>query len=67
MTSQVVQWLKNLPINTGDAGDVGLIPELERSPRVGNGDPFQYSGLGNPRQRNLAVYSPGGCKELDMT
>ena len=51
MTSQVAQWLKNLPTNTGDAGDVGLIPELERSPGVGNADPFQYSGLGNPTDR----------------
>ena len=27
--------------------DLGLIPGLERSPREGNGNPFQYSGLGN--------------------
>ena len=29
------------------AGDLGSIPELGRSPREGNGNPFQYSGLEN--------------------
>ena len=31
-----------------DAGNVGLIPRLERSPGEGNGNPLQYSCLGNP-------------------
>ena len=31
----------------GDAGDVGSIPGLGRSPGVGNGNPLQYSCLGN--------------------
>ena len=39
--------VKNLPANAGDAGDVGLIPGLEGSPGGGNGNPFQYSCLGN--------------------
>ena len=30
-----------------NAGDLGLIPGLGRSPRVGNGNPLQYSCLGN--------------------
>ena len=43
------QWVKNLPaIQTGD---VGLIPGLERSPGEGNGNPLQYSCLGNPMER----------------
>ena len=29
------------------AGDVGSVPGSERSPRVGNGNPLQYSCLGN--------------------
>ena len=29
-------------------GDLGSIPELRRSPGGGNGNPFQYSCLGNP-------------------
>ena len=37
--------VKNLPVN---AGDMGLIPGLERSPREGNGNPLQYSCLENP-------------------
>ena len=31
------------------AGDVGWIPGSGRSPGVGNGNPLQYSCLGNPR------------------
>ena len=30
-----------------NAGDVGLIPESERSPGEGNGNPLQYSCLEN--------------------
>ena len=31
-----------------NAGDLGLIPGLGRSSREGNGNPLQYSCLGNP-------------------
>ena len=37
--------VKNLPAN---AGDMGLIPGLERSPGEENGNPLQYSCLGSP-------------------
>ena len=40
--------IKNLPAN---AGDMGLIPGLGRSPGEGNGKPFQDSCLGNPMDR----------------
>ena len=40
--------IKNLPANAGDAGDLGSIPGLERSPGVGNGNPLQYSCLEIP-------------------
>ena len=41
--------VKNLPANTGDAGDMGLILVLEDPlPGVGNGNPLQYSCLENP-------------------
>ena len=40
--------VKNLPAN---AGDVGLIPGSERSPGGGNGNPLQYSYLGNPMDK----------------
>ena len=32
-------------------GDVGSIPGLGRSPKVGNGNPLQYSCLENPTDR----------------
>ena len=34
-----------------DSRDMGSIPGLGRSPGVGNGNPLQYSGLGNPMDR----------------
>ena len=40
--------IKNLPANAGDTEDVGSIPGLGRSPGGGNGNPLQYSCLGNP-------------------
>ena len=40
--------VKNLPANAGDAG---LILGLGRSPGGGNGNPLQYSRLGNPMDR----------------
>ena len=43
--------VKNLPVNAGDAGDIGSIPGLGRFPGEGNGNPLQYSCLGNPMDR----------------
>ena len=34
-----------------NTGDLSSIPGLGRSPREGNGNPFQYSCLGNPINR----------------
>ena len=34
-----------------NAGDLGSIPGLGRSPGEGNGNPFQYSRLENPMDR----------------
>ena len=34
-----------------NAEDSGSIPGLERAPEGGNGDPLQYSCLGNPADR----------------
>ena len=39
--------IKNLPATAGDAGDMGSIPGLGRSPGGGNGNPPQYSCLEN--------------------
>jgi len=60
--------VKNPSANTGDTRDMGLIPELGRSPGVGNGNPLQYSCLENPHgDRTLADYSPWGYRESNMT
>ena len=42
---------KESACHAGDKGDVSSIPGLGRSPREGNGDPVQYSGLENPIDR----------------
>ena len=39
--------VKNPPANAGNAGDPGLNPGSRRSPEGGNGNPPQYSWLGN--------------------
>jgi len=51
-----------------NAGDLGLIPGLGRSPGGGHGNPLQYSCLENPHgQKTLAGYSPWGHKVSDKT
>ena len=46
-------WLrgKESACNTGDTGDMGLIPGSGRSTGDGNGNPLPYSCLGNPMDR----------------
>ena len=54
-----LSFFKVFPGDTDDevsacsAGDLGLIPGLGRSPGEGNGYPFQYSCLENPRDRGF--------------
>ena len=48
--------VKNPPAN---AGDVGLIPVLGRSPGEGNENPPQSSRLGNPMDR-------GACRVTEQ-
>ena len=45
-----------------NAGDLGLIPGLERSPGEGKGYVLQYSGLESSMDLSC---SPLSCKELD--
>ena len=57
--------VKNPPTN---ARDVGSTPRSGRSPGEGNGNPFQYSCLGNPMNRGAwwaTVHEV--AEELDMT
>ena len=49
--SQVVLVVKNLSVNTGDLGDMGLILGSGRSPRGRNGTPLKYSCQKNPMDR----------------
>ena len=50
------------------ARDTSLIPGLERSPGEGNGNPLQYSYLGNPMGRGAWQATVHGvAKESDMT
>ena len=57
--------VKNPPANVGDAG---LIPQLRRTPGVGNGNPFQYSCLGNSMDRGAWQATVHGVgKEWDAT
>ena len=53
--------LKNMPTNA----DASSIPGLGRSFGGGNGNPLQYSCLGNPWTVNLEGYSPWDLKESD--
>ena len=49
------------------AGDAGLIPGLGRSPGEGNGNPLQYSCLGNPMDRGAwRATVHGVAKESDL-
>ena len=63
--SQETQVAKNPPANAGDAG---LIPGSGRSPGEGNGNPPQYSCLGNPKDSGAWQATVHGvAKESDMT
>jgi len=64
---------KGLPRFSGkesacNAGDAGLIRQLGRSPRGGNGYPLPYPCLGNPMDRGPGQATVHGtAKELDTT
>ena len=55
--------VKNLPISAGDAGS---IPVWERSPGVGNDNPFPYSCLGNPLDRGAWRATVHGAKKTEQ-
>ena len=59
--------VKNSPANAGDAGDVGLIPGLGRSPGVGNGKLLQYSCLEDFMDRGAWKATVHEVTESDMT
>ena len=47
--------------------DGGSIPGMGRSPGGGQGNPLQYSCLGNPIDRGTWKAAVHGCTALDMT
>ena len=59
--------VKNLPTNAGNSREIGSIPGSGRSGE-GNGNPLQYSCLGNPMDKGAWwSIAHGGHIELDMT
>ena len=52
--------VKSLPAKAGDAGDTGSILGSERSHGGGNGNPLQYSCLGNSMGDK-----PGGPQSIE--
>ena len=66
-TEGPINWLSSKE-STCSAGDASLIPWSGRSPGEGNGNPLQYSCLGNPIDRGAwQVTVHGDAKESDMT
>ena len=54
--------------NPANAGEVGSVPGSGRSPGEGNGNPLQYTCLGNLMDRRACWgYSPWVCKRVDKT
>ena len=62
-------WLsgKGPACNEGDAGDVGSIPGLGRSPGGRHGNPLQYSGLEQPLDKGPWQAPIHRIAESDMT
>ena len=66
--SLVALVVKNSPANAGDTGDVGWIPESERSPGGGNGQPTPIFLPGEfPWTEELGGLWSMGSHGLDMT
>ena len=59
--------VKNPAAKAGDTRDTGLIPGLERSPGVGNGNPLQYSCVENPTDKGAWRATVHGVTESDTT
>ena len=50
--------------SAGNAGDLGLIPGLGRSPGESNDNPLQYSCLENPRDGRLGGLPSMGSQRV---
>ena len=73
MTTLNISLSKNLSLwlsgkeSACNAGDMGFIPGSGRSPGEGNGNPLQYSSLGNPIGRVSWWATPLGVSEESDT
>ena len=57
----------SLPAHAEDAGDVGWIPGLGRTPGEGNGNPLQYSCLRSPMDRRAWWATVHGVAKVSDT
>ena len=57
----LLPWWLSSKESACNAGDAGLIPELGRFPAEGNGNPLQYSPLGNSMDRGAWQATVHGC------
>ena len=62
--SPMAQQVKSLPAMQADIGHLGSIPELGRSPEGGNGDPLQYSCLGNSMDKETWQATAKGLQRV---
>ena len=62
----IIRWLRDKE-STCQAGDMGSIPGSGRSPGEENSNPFQYSYLENPMNREAWQGTVHGVAESDMT
>ena len=67
MGSSVALVVKNLPADTGDVKDSGLIPGSGRSPRGGMATPSSIFVWRIPPTEEPGRLSPWGHKESDTT
>ena len=56
--------VKNTFANAGDTRDATLIPGMRSSPGAGNGNPLQYSCLGNPMDRGAWLATVHGIARV---
>ena len=64
LSLQVTLVVKNSLANAGDLRDTVSIPGLGRSPGGGNGNPLQYSCLGNPLDRGACGLQSVGLQRV---
>ena len=62
--SQEMLVVKNSPANAGEVRDMNFIPGSGRSPGGGHDNPFQYSCLESPMDRNPGRLQSTGSQRV---